>query len=222
MVVLRWLLGIALGAVAAAVLFVFAALVAGSSGGALGLLALGFGLAFFPAAFAAGTRSTRSVVRRAAVWYAVLGLLIAGVEGYQVVTGVLLVRPETFTFLRDVESFGANVTAQLAPLWASIVGVFFVLLSLILFLLLRPARSAATAPAKQPTTSARPSSSGQAPRPAAPTQVTEASSRPTPQVPPSASPATKPLAKPGLDDEDAQLLADLENLRQKLPKMGKE
>jgi hypothetical protein len=221
MIVLRWLLGIILGSVAAAVLFVLAALLAGPTGGLLGLLVLGFGLAFFPAVISSGTRTARGVVRRAAAWYAVLGLLIAGVEGYQVVTGLPLIPTDVFAFLRDVATFGSGVTVQLAPLWAAIVGVFFVLLSLILFLLLRPARPAATPPATRPSTGAgaRPATGGQAARPSAPpAQVTEGT-RPPAQVSP---PASSPAAKPGLDDEDAQLLADLENLRQKLPKMGKE
>ena len=219
MVVLRWLLATLLGSVAAAILFILAALVAGPSGGAFGLLLFGFGFAFFPAVFAAGTRSGRSVVRRAAAWFAVLGLIIAGIEGYHFVVGQSLIPAESFAFLQNVELFGARVTAQLAPLFATIVGAFFVLLSIILLLLLRPtgpskAPSTASTPAARPSTSApRPAAAGTtASRPAEPAQVS-ANDRPAAQIAP-------PAAKPGLVDEDAQLMADLAKLRQKLPKMG--
>jgi hypothetical protein len=220
MIVLRWLLGIVLGAVAAAVLFILAALVAGPSGGALGLLLFGFGLAFFPAVIAGGSRTVRTVVRRAAATYAFLGLLIAGFEFYQVATNAPLVPPQSFAVLSDLNSFGASITSQLAPLFAGIIGVFLMLLSIILVLMMRPAHVAATPPAKPQASGARPAASGQVARPAAAAapQVRE-SPRPAAQVAP---PTSSPAAKPGLDDEDAQLLADLENLRQKLPKMGKE
>jgi hypothetical protein len=215
--VVRWLFGLLFGAFAAAIVFVLAALIAGkgTGAGALGMLILGFALALFPSILAAGTSSPRGVVRRAAIVYAVLGLLIAGIEGYQLVTGASLFAPGTFDVVSQIEGLGISAAELVVPLFGAIGGIFVVLISFILFLLLRGPRRAAAPSTEKTKPAAGAPAAKPAVSPAEPTrQVAPPTAKPTPTAAPPAA------AKPGLDDEDARLMADLENLRKKLPKMG--
>lgn len=182
---LRWLAALLAGCVAAGFLFGLAALVAGATeAAAFGLLALGFGLAFFPVVFALGARRPRQVLRRAFLALAVEGLLILLVAAYPLVAGAQLVPPGSFGWVRALQGLGEAVAAS-APAVTGVAGAVASALGILVFLMLRePGRAAPQA---------------------------------SPSVAQKATPATPSPAGPALDDEDAQLMADLESLRKKLP-----
>lgn len=197
--VLRVLVGLVCGFLAAGILFGLATIVAGTdpNAGGLGLLALGFGLAFFPTVFVAGTRSPRHVIRRGLVVMALEGLgLVAA--AYLRLSGTVLLRRADLSWVQTIEGIGESV-AQTTPIVAGIAGGLAFFLGLLLALLLRPAARPAPARAGAPAGSLPQAASAAGKAPAA-----------KPAVPPKALP-----------DEDAQLATDLANLQQKLKNLPK-
>jgi hypothetical protein len=218
--ILRWLVGLVFGLVSAALLFGLAARVAASSGadaavGPLALLGMGFGIAFFPVIYTMGTRSPRQVARRGFVGLAIEGLIAVVLVAYQAIVRSAPVPASGLAWIDWVDGAARDLAGLFtSDLLVGALGLVIFAFGLILFLALRIPATASreVAPARPPAarpevTTSRPPAAGQA----------------RPATTPDAS-ATRPVSPPAVgkaaDDEDAQLLADLENLRKKLPKMG--
>ena len=187
----RWLVGLLCGLVAAGVLFVLAVLAAGPAAGpALGFIALGFGVALFPAAFTLATRTPRQVLRRGFLALALEGLGLLA-EAYLRITGSEVVAQSSLGWLRSLTRAGESVALWPTEMVA-LGGAVALVAGLVLLFALRP--RARRAPSGAPASPRLPSAEK--------------------------GPAAKPPPAPAgvLPDEDAQLMADLENLRKKLPK----
>lgn len=217
---IRWLVGLVLGVIAAGLLFGLAVRVASiaeatSAIGPFALLATGFGIAFFPVVFSMGTRTPRQVARRGLIGFALEGLLAVLTVVYQLAAPASPIRAGWLSWLAELEGTARDMARSFeGPLLVGALGVFLVAVGLIAFIALRPrATSVSAAPSGQPaTTAARGEAlTTRAPAvgPARTTALPDATTRPMPTA-----------EKPGAQDEDAKLLADLDNLRKKLPKMG--
>ena len=222
--IVRWLVGLAFGIVAAAILFGLAARVTSAAASvtaesSLALLMAGFGIAFFPAVFASGTRTPRHVARRGLTGIAVEGLIALVLGGYQLVVRSPLVPSSAFGWLDSVTSATAAIAGLFSQdLLLTVVGLLLLVVCLFLVIALRAPSAAARPPA--PSRAVAPSTGAQAtnPRPPTITQPRPAEPAPSGQDAPAKPPATASL--PHTDDEDAKLMADLETLRKRLPKMG--
>jgi hypothetical protein len=216
--ILRWLAGIILGLIAAALLFGLAARVTpapdvGAAVGQLALLVGGFGLAFFPIVFSMGTRSPRQVARRGFIGLALEGLIALVLAAYQLITGSSPIPSSALGWIGVI----GDVSRSLAALFSNnllLGGMSLVILAVTVFLFIA-LRAPATAPRDVAPARAVPGA-GRADSPSA---RPPAVSQPRPGALPSTA-AAQPAAGPKSEDEDAQLMADLENLRKKLPKMG--
>jgi hypothetical protein len=218
--IVRWLVGLLFGLVAAALLFGLAARVASTPGsltsvGSLALLMAGFGVAFFPAVFTAGTKTPRQVARRGLIGIAIEGLIALVLGAYQLIARSSLVPYDAFGWLGTVTETAASVAGVFTnDLLVAVLGLILVVVSLFAVIALRVPATAAAQPTA-PARAAAPPARSEAATTRAPTI-----SQPRPTVPsaPAAPPAASSLPK--TDDEDEKLLADLENLRKRLPKMG--
>lgn len=222
--IVRWLVGLIFGIVAAAILFGLAARVTSTSGsvtavGSLALLMAGFGIAFFPSVFAAGTKAPRRVARRGLIGIALEGLIALVLGGYQLVSHSPLVPSGAFGWLGTVNEAADSVARVFTnDILVAVIGLALMAVSLFLVIALRvpsaSAQPAAPSGAVAPTARVE----GTTARPPAIAQPRPTQSAPAAQATPAAPPASTALPK--TDDEDAKLMADLENLRKRLPKMG--
>lgn len=190
---MRWIAALLSGLLAAALWFVLAARIAEPTtmAGPVALLALGFGVAFFPAVFVVGASSARRVFQRALIVLALEGIAMVALAYFQA-SGTPLFGSAAFTWIRDLQALGQLIAAEVSPLVLGTAGVVALVLSVLFFLALRPPSQV----------SAQPAEGG-----------ARAPSRPGGTEPTRPAPAPK-----SLPDEDAQLMTDLENLRKKLPK----
>ena len=219
--IVRWLVGIILGLVAASFLFGLVARVSSSPtstavDGPLSLLMAGFAIAFFPAIFVVGTKRPRQVIRRAFVVLAIEGVIALVLGAYQVITGLPLIPVSAFGWLGSAtEALGSFAGLFSSPILVAVLGLGIFALCMFIVIALRERAAAKAAPPSAPARASlppagTPSTSARPPAIAQPT--------PTPQVTPTAQQPTS--AAPKDDDEDAQLMADLESLRKRLPTMG--
>lgn len=221
--IVRWLVGLIFGIVAAAILFGLAARVTSTSGsltavGPLALLMAGFGIAFFPSVFAASTRSPRQVARRGLIGIAVEGLIALVLGGYQLVARSSLIPASAFGWLGTVSEAAASVaTVFTNDLLVTVIGLALIAVSLFLVIALRAPSAAAQPSAPSPIV---PSTRAEGTTSRAPTIAQPRPTQPAAEV--QSAPAAPPVAaaSPKTDDDDAKLMADLENLRKRLPKMG--
>jgi hypothetical protein len=217
--IVRWLAGLVLGLASAALLFGLAARVESAPGasvtvGRLALLMGGFGIAFFPVVYSMGTRSPRSVIRRGVIGLAVEGLLTLLLVGFRLITNSSPIPSSWLTWLSTL----GETTSGLARFFGDdvligVLGLLIFAVGILLFIVLR--QRAATPRAVPATTATAPAGRADAPTTRAPVldQVRQA-------PPATATPAETQPPAAATDDEDAKLMADLENLRKKLPTMG--
>jgi hypothetical protein len=217
--IVRWLVGLIFGLAAAALLFGLAARVASAAEvtsvvGPLALLAGGFGIAFFPVVFSMGTRSPRQVARRGLVGLAIEGLIALALVAYKLIAQASPVPASALGWLGTVDQAARDLAQAFgSDVLVGVLGLLVFAVGLLLYIALRP--SVAGPAVAERATGTLPASGPSSPTTRAPAL---GQSRPTAVPGPTAE---RPAAQPAkTDDEDAQLMADLESLRKRLPTMG--
>lgn len=141
-----WLVGLFASVVLAGVLFVIAALVAGTApqGSTFGLMLTLFGLVVFPFVLVLGTTGAGQVIRRALFALGLEGVVMLG-TAYTRLTGLPLLDSSRGSWGETIQEVGRSI-AQLSPVIAGVGGVALLALSVLLSsALAKRARSAKTA-----------------------------------------------------------------------------